>query len=758
MFDLYCADVTGMEQNNRYPNRVTVSDAESLLTAVSRDYVCAAYRNAHRSKADFLSSDCVPLDFDNDHSDDPQEWIYPEDVLIAFPDVTVGIHYSRHHMKIKNGRTPRPKFHALLACKPVSDVASYDRLKKRVAAVFPQCDPNALDAARFFYGTENPRAEFWPGSLTVEDVLADAPDEPDFDENLAPGTYGERVIKEGSRNATLSRTAGKLVKRFGWNEDSREKFFREAEKCEVPLPDDELEKIWLSARRFAKLVQSQPDYIPPEQYRSGPLLKPSDYSDIGQAKAIAGDCACELVYTPGTEYLTYNGQYWDESKQKAVGLVESFLDRQLKDAEAELSAAREALVQSGMREMLVKAGGKELEKQIGADQLPAYYRLLAASSYKAFVMKRRDMKYISSAMLALKPMVEIDQASLDKDENLLNCPDGTYDLRKGMAGRKDHEAEDLITKITPYAPGTQGEDLWLDTVNKVFQGDTELIEYVQRIVGLAAVGEVYQEALIIAYGDGSNGKSTFWNSIAGAMGTYGGLISADVLTVGCRRNVKPELAEVKGKRILIAAELEEGTRLSTSIVKQLCSTDQIEGEKKYKDPFKFDPSHMLVLYTNHLPKVGAMDTGIWRRLIVIPFNAKLGGGGADVKNYAKFLLKNAGPAITKWIIEGAEKVIRDHFNLVLPACVQEAIRKYQADNDWLTHFMEECCVIEDGAEARSGEVWDSYKAYCARTGDFIRSTTEFYTALENRGFHKVKRKQGRFIPGLRIADCPVDFD
>ncbi|MFX7858325.1 hypothetical protein ABTK38_21740, partial [Acinetobacter baumannii] len=64
-----------------------------------------------------------------------------------------------------------------------------------------------------------------------------------------------------------------------------------------------------------------------------------------------------------------------------------------------------------------------------------------------------------------------------------------------------------------------------------------------------------------------------------------------------------------------------------------------------------------------------MDTGIWRRLIVIPFNAKIGGGQTDIKNYSKFLLKNAGPAITKWIIEGAQKAIHDNFNLTLPACV-----------------------------------------------------------------------------------------
>lgn len=158
-------------------------------------------------------------------------------------------------------------------------------------------------------------------------------------------------------------------------------------------------------------------------------------------------------------------------------------------------------------------------------------------------------------------------------------------------------------------PTTAGADIWQDALNTFFLGDRELIDYVQEIVGLAAIGKVYIEALIIAYGEGRNGKSTFWNTISRVLSTYSGNMSADTLTVDCKRNVKPELAEAKGKRLIIAAELEEGMRLNTSNVKQLCSTDEIYAEKKYKDPFSYVPSHTLVLYTNHLPKVGAMDAG-----------------------------------------------------------------------------------------------------------------------------------------------------
>ena len=151
-----------------------------------------------------------------------------------------------------------------------------------------------------------------------------------------------------------------------------------------------------------------------------------------------------------------------------------------------------------------------------------------------------------------------------------------------------------------------------------------------------------------------------------------------------------------------------------------------------------------------------MDAGIWRRLIVIPFNAKITGKG-DIKNYSKYLLQNAGPYITKWIIEGAQKAIADNYKLKLPGCVQEAIARYKADNDWMTHFLEECCEVGDGLEEKSGELYSSYRSFCARSGEFCRSTTEFYSMLKTRGFERVRRNSGRFVLGLKLADTESDF-
>lgn len=403
--------------------------------------------------------------------------------------------------------------------------------------------------------------------------------------------------------------------------------------------------------------------------------------------------------------------------------------------------------ENGAWAMLAAMGAKKAMAAFNTAQQRSFDKYERAETYRKYAIKRRDTKYISAALKEARPMIQIEQRILDSDEFLLNMPSGTCNLRTGAV--QEHNALDYITKQTAVDPSDDGADIWLDAIHTFFQGDADLIRYVQEIVGLAAIGKVYIEALVIAYGEGRNGKSTFWNTVARVLGTYSGNMSADTLTVGCKRNVKPELAEAKGKRMIIAAELEEGMRLNTSNVKQLCSTDEIYAEKKYKAPFSYIPTHTLVLYTNHLPRVGAIDKGTWRRLIVIPFNAKI-EGKADVKNYSDFLFKAAGGAVLSWIIDGARRVIANGYKIVQPKVVQDAIQKYKDNNDWLSHFLEDCCEVEPSYEAKSGEVYNAYRSYCNQMGEYIRSTTDFYTAIESADFTRHKTKTGMMVHGFRL--------
>lgn len=754
MFTIYSSDVTGNPGNCSYPHKQVILDEDSLKNAISHDYVCAEYKNSYRNGDNFIGSNCLPVDCDNDHSENPEDWIAPEDVMHAFPGVTFAVHYSRFHNKVKNGKPARPKFHILFPIEYVTDSTLYANMKKLVNAIFPYFDTQALDAARFFFGTAAAEVALYPGRMNLTEFL----DEDLFDEDMENGQYDGSVIPEGSRNATMSRFAGRVIKKYGDSDKAYQAFLEEAAKCVPPLDNSELSTIWHSAQRFFARVQQQDGYIAPEVYNDPSCYKPEDYSDVGQAEVLGKYFSSELRYSPATHFIRYSDHYWQESEPGAQAVAHELTRRQLKEAGNDLVEALTKMKNTGAQTILDSTSKSKAEQLMNDQQLEAYQDFLAAKAYQAFAIKRRDSKNITSTLRESHPILEISPRDLDADPFALCTPEATFDLRKGMAGAREHSPEDFITKITSVSPSQKGQQIWLDCLDLIFQGDQSLIDYVQMICGLAAIGKVYVEALIIAYGDGRNGKSTFWNAVSRVLGLYSGNISADTLTVGCRRNIKPEMAEVKGKRLLIAAEMQEGSRLNDSTVKQLCSTDDVFAEKKYKDPFSFKPCHTLVLYTNHLPRVSASDDGIWRRLIVIPFNAKI-TGKSDIKNYGEYLFDNAGESILAWVIEGAKKVIELDYQIPVPACVQKAIDEYRNQNDWFGHFLADKCEVDDSYKESSSALYQAYRNYSMDCNEYIRSTADFYFALEKAGFERIKVHNKRYFKGLCLrADDSADED
>ena len=757
---MYTANCAGDTLNCRYPNRVVVQNPADLVRAGKRDQVFAKYKDNYRSNDNFMEAFVIPEDVDND-CDDPATWLTAADLEAEFADVEHAIVPSQHHMLPKGNKSARPRYHILFPCQRYDDKDFYMAVKAALQKKYTFFDQKVQDAARFFFASDFEESDvIWhegflqiDETLTEEDMLEDEVNKAES-EAEASGSVGGPIL-EGSRNNTMSHYAGRVLKKFGICDKAYQLYRERAGRCEPPLPEAELDTIWKSAVKFyQKKIVSQEGYVPPEEYNDEfgtGHMKPDDYSDIGEAKILARECADALRYTSATDFITFDGDHWHEDKQKALGTVEAFMDIQLADAEEAVQVAMEALVSAGIDERDVRAGGKTLEKAVPSTMLGLLFAYMGAVTYKNFVMKYRNYKNIVNTQNAAKPMLALDVSELDYDPELLNTPSATYDLTKGLSGAHDHDPDDLITKVTACSPGDKGKQLWADTLATFFCQDADLISYVQQIVGMAAVGKVYAEHMIIAYGGGANGKSTFWNTIARVLGNYSGKISAEALTMNCKRNVKPEMAELKGKRLIIASELEEGTRLNTGMVKQLCSVDPIEAEKKYKDPFHFDPSHTLVLYTNHLPKVSANDDGTWRRLIVIPFNAKI-TGNSDIKNFGDYLFENAGPAILAWIIEGAELAIKKGFKISEPKVVKDAVAHYREDNDWLGQFIDERCEVDPSYEVKSSELYQQYRFACMQNGEFIRSTTDFYGCLEKAGYVRRRTRNGRVIAGLRLKE------
>ncbi len=754
----YGSDVRDDPTNNKYPHEYNIDTKTGKFdpSMFTHDYVGPTFKDT-RSGENFIKSNCLLIDIDNDHSDNPSEWFDKDDVENVIKGVPHIIHYSRNHMLDKPKKNPktgvvtikqkRPKMHIIIAA-DIKSKAEYDNLINRLMKYLPIIDPRAKDAAHFFFGSENPKVEVIDGYMTLNELL----DELDF-ESL---DSGDDDIPEGQRNATMHRYAVKVLKRYGDTEEASTLFDEKASHCNPPLEDFELKTIWKSALSFYnKVILADPNYKKPDDYDDDNDYRPTDQSDVGQARLLQKYFSNDLKYSAATLNIVYRNNKWVESEAGAQAIAQELTERQLRQAEHLIITNYKKLNDLDAFSLIATCKKSEIEKTLTKDQLEAYRGYLDAIKFKEYVVKRRFSHYITATLKEVRPMVEIDSMMLDANPYLLNTPNGVYDLREGIKGVREHKAEDLMTKITSVSPSLKGKDKWLKSVNTIFGGNTKLIEYVQEMCGLALFGKVYVEACIIAYGEGGNGKSTFFNSISSVLGDYYGSIASDVLTTSIKRDKQADLAELRGRRLVIAAETKAGDRLDESTIKRMCSTDKINACKKYKDPFDFTPSHTLVIYTNNLPKVATVDDGTWRRIIVIPFKHKF-AGKEDIKNYSEVLVEEAGEYILYWLIEGAKKAIDHGFHIEPPEEVSEAIKGYKEKSDTIALFLDEKCDDSDPkAECPSGELYTKYRNFCYDNGENARSTTDFYDVLARNGFKKIKRNHRFFIKGLSLL--PIDL-
>lgn len=260
---LYLSDQHGNKRNKLYPFRFPINSVEDMEKAVQFDHVCAQYQDNLRSSDRFISADCMPLDLDNDHSDDPAAWKTIEDIQAAFPGVSFFAVESRNHMRPKDGKSPRAKYHVYFSINPVTDAAAYADLKRRAIAAFPWFDKNAADAARFLYGVENPKVRFIEGSgRRIDEFLllygpapaasregGSRPLHQQKDEVYQPFTLPE-IIPCGERNGTLFKYAAQLRARGLTENETRLLLDAANELCVIPLEPVELNAILQSAMRY----------------------------------------------------------------------------------------------------------------------------------------------------------------------------------------------------------------------------------------------------------------------------------------------------------------------------------------------------------------------------------------------------------------------------------------------------------------------------------------------------------------------------
>ena len=385
------------------------------------------------------------------------------------------------------------KFRIAVICNEViTDRAERDSIQAAFIALFPQADPDCINADRIFFGTDKPLIE-GVGDLEATCgkadllALADAMQTVKTAENGAErqafSKFGD-TIPTGQRHGTLVSFASTVLTKYGISEKAYEVYLQRVAQCEEPKPDAEIEKIWRDAcKYYEQNTCKQPGYMTPAEYAFAESLKPSDYTDVGQANVFVSVYGDAVKYTPATKFLVYNGAVWQESELKAQGLSQELTEKQLVEARRQIASATRA-------ETAATESGDETK--IDA----AKKGVTAAKNFHAYVLARRRSDKIKATLTEARPKVEIDVMQLDANEFLLNTPAGTVDLKSGEL--LPHSAQDYCTKITAVGPDRVNAEMFEAFLQRVTVGDAELQTYLQEVAGMCAVGKVLRENLIIA--------------------------------------------------------------------------------------------------------------------------------------------------------------------------------------------------------------------------------------------------------------------
>lgn len=347
------------------------------------------------------------------------------------------------------------------------------------------------------------------------------------------------------------------------------------------------------------------------------------------------------------------------------------------------------------------------------------------------------------------PTIIIEPEEFDCNPWLLNCLNGTLNLKTGSL--QAHRQEDLITKICPINYDQAATcPKWEQFLNEIFRSN-ELISYVQKISGYILTGSIKAQDFYLLYGTGANGKSTFVKILMDLLGRdYAKQTAATALLTKQHETAGEEIAVLEGARLVSTIEVDDGKRLAESLVKQLTGGDRVRVRRLYSNSFEFEPTFKLVMVCNHKPRITGTDSGIWRRIKLIPFNVQIPEHKQDPDLADK--LREELPGILNWCIEGCLKWQEE--GLRPPEEVDAATTSYRVESDAIGAFLDEC-VITGNIQARTqaNDLYECYKNWTEAAGEYPLSMRRFNDRLRERGYQCMASTSNRkYWQGIGLID------
>ena len=372
-------------------------------------------------------------------------------------------------------------------------------------------------------------------------------------------------------------------------------------------------------------------------------------------------------------------------------------------------------------------------------------RVSADSDAFKFVEKSARRERLTAMIELAKDELPVTPLQLDPDSMLLNCVNGTVDLRTGQIYA--HRQGDHITKLCPTAFDPNAEaPTWERFLGEVFEDHPEVVDFMRRWCGYCLTGSIEEQKLPVFWGHGSNGKSTLLNAVKSTIGTdYTMQAQSDLLIDRKHEQHPTELADLFGKRFVICSETEHGRRLAEAKLKSLTGGEPIRARRMREDFWEFLPECKLVLVTNHRPQVYGTDYGVWRRLLLVPFTATFGEDRKDPELPRRLEAESAG--ILAWMVRGCLEW--QTVGLCPPESIVAATESYAASEDIIGRFVSENCHVGEDFRVKSKALVARFRQWCDEVGEPQLSTKRLGKWLTERG-HERFRSDGYWWRGIGL--------
>ena len=382
----------------------------------------------------------------------------------------------------------------------------------------------------------------------------------------------------------------------------------------------------------------------------------------------------------------------------------------------------------------------------GGDDSKAYIKYVSG-----FHSRRRREGLLSDA----KSIAPKSLAAFDRDRMLLNCQNGTLDL--GSFCLRPHSAEDYMTKIARVIYDHEAVcPRWDKFVDEVMCGDADTAAFLQKALGYSLTGDTSEECFFILYGNTTrNGKSTLSETVAYILGDYSRTAQPQTLA---KRPIdgsaaSPDIARLKGARLVNMPEPEKGLELNIALVKQLTGGDTFTGRFLNENPVEFRPECKFFVNTNHLPRTSDDTVFTSGRVKLIPFDRHFTPQEQDTGLKRLFRKKESMSGIMNWMVGGYRLMLET--GLDAPQRVADAIAAYRQDTDIIGTFLAEHTIGHDGGKIATSELYRGYAEWAKQNGYKPLSNRTFVGELRRRVEVAHDRALGNVALGLSLAsDCP----